>query len=296
MTVFKPSSVNGLSPIIADGFRPANESSVSEMHRAALQGASFGLVDASIRPLIPAALARHADLGRGQSRLTLIVPARAAPLDDCRVDDDIFTFLATPDLAARLDFTTPPETWCFQLMHSVLAEVRLNVDIAVVHKPEPIAPASARSADIDVVIPHRGRQQHLRLCVDSVLRQDSSASIVVALDQRTGYLDLLKDLRALPRTSIVQIEPCPSGPYVARHHLGHAGKGAYLLGQDSDDVSIGSRLASLLAESAATGAGIVGSHELRVHEVDHKVLAVRYPSTPAPGSPRLGQATKSCFR
>jgi len=284
----------GLTPLILDG-GSALETSLPRLRGDAIAGAGFGLIDASTRLLTAAALARHADASRGQSRLTLIAPPREAPVDDRRSDEELFCFLATPDLALRLDFGTPTETWCFQLMQSVLADTHLQVDVAVVHKTAPTAPPPPVSAGVDVVIPHRGRQQHLRLSVDSVLRQDPNVRIAVALDQEAGCSGLLRDLRAQPGASVFQIEPSPSGPYVPRHHLGHAGKGAYLLGQDSDDVSIGPRLASLISASETSGAGIVGSHELCVHEPRRQVLAVRYPLDASAAIDRVGAGHQVLF-
>jgi len=295
MTLLETPLAAELSPLIVDGPSSGTESSALRLRKAVADGAGFGLIDASTRMLTMAALARHADLDRGPSRLTLIAPPRDAPLDDRRSDEELFSFLATPDLAARIDFDTPLETWCYQLMHSVLADVRLGVDVAVVHKDAPTPRAPKPWSPVDVIIPHRGREQHLRLCVDSVLRQDAATRIVVGLDQKARCTRLLKDLQAQPSASVYQLDPSPAGPYVVRHHLGHAAKCAYMLGQDSDDVSVGARLAMLLAASAETGAGIVGSHELCVQEVRRQVLAVRYPLDASAAIDRIGAGHQVLF-
>ena len=257
----------------------------------------FGVLEPTTAVLLETAQRCHSQAGRGVSRMTLIVAPREAPLDDQRRDDDVLSFLATADLLNRIDVrNSPAETWCFQLLHSILSASRMKVDIQVIHKEEelPAAPA-APSYSFDVIIPHRGLERHLRLCVDSIIRQQANTRISVAIDQKPRCAKFLNDVRDNPSVRAYRLSPSPVGPYVARHRFGCEANADFLVWQDSDDVSLPSRLATLAAAATDHDAGVVGSHELRLHEIDRRVLAVRYPLDASAGLDRIGAAHQVLF-
>jgi hypothetical protein len=158
----------------------------------------------------------------------------------------------------------------------------------VVHKAESPSQPPAPTAALDVIIPHRGLERHLRLCVDSIARQSATSSISVAIDQKPRCAGFLRDIASESSIQAFHLAPNPVGPYVARHHLGW-------VWQDSDDISLRSRLAMLSDTAFSEDAGMVGSHELREHEVRRKVIAVRYPLDASAALARAGPGHQMLF-
>lgn len=180
-------------------------------------------------------------------------------------------------------------------MHAVLAGVRFDVDVQIVHKPDAPQPAPDPLCDFDVVIPHRGLERHLRLCVDSMRRQRVNGRISVALDQESRCLNFLRDVKDDSAFQVFQCFPHPVGPYVARHRLGHAATAGFIAWQDSDDASLPARLRTLADAANKHGAGLVGSHELEVDETKRRVSAVRYPLDVNAALERIGAAHQMLF-
>jgi hypothetical protein len=258
-------------------------------------GTMFGVVHHSVRPLLNAALARHRE-PRTAPRVTLIVASREAPANDRRREDPVFSFLASVDLLQRVELAERPvQTWSFELMYAVLAGVRFNVDVQIVHKPDAPQPVPTPLCDFDVIIPHRGIERHLRLCVDSVRRQRVKGRISVALDQEVRCVKFLHDVNADSAVHVFQCFPHPVGPYVARHRLGHAATAEFIAWQDSDDASLPTRLRTLADAANKYGAGLVGSHELEIDETKRQVVALRYPLDVNAALDRIGAGHQLLF-
>lgn len=255
----------------------------------------FGVVHQSVRPILKAALARHREPCTGP-RVTLMIAAREAPANDRRRDDLVLSFLASTDLLQRVEFARHPvQTWCFELMQAVLAGVRFDVDVQIVHKPNVTPSPPSMRCDFDAIIPHRGIERHLRLCVDSIRRQQVSGRISVALDQEARCLKFLRDVKAASEVQVFQCFPHPVGPYVARHRLGHAATAEFIAWQDSDDASLPARLRILADAANKHGAGLVGSHELEVDETKRQVVALRYPLDVNAALDRIGAGHQFLF-
>jgi hypothetical protein len=266
-----------------------------DLHSLTDAGAMFGVVHRSVRPLLNAALARHRE-PRTAPRATLIVAAGEAPANDRRREGPVFSFLASADLLKRVELAKHPvHTWSFELMRAVLAGVRFDVDVQIVHKPDAPPPAPGPLCDFDVIIPHRGLERHLRLCVDSVRRQRVEGRISVALDQEARCVKFLRDVKADSAVRVFQCFPHPVGPYVARHRLGHAATAQFIAWQDSDDVSLPARFRTLADAANRHGAGLVGSHELEVDETKRQVVAVRYPLDVNAALDQIGAAHQLLF-
>ena len=127
------------------------------------------------------------------------------------------------------------------------------------------------------MLPHCGPEDYLRLSLDSLLQQTQPANISVTIDQAEAGAGFLADIADKTRVEAYQLAPCPVGPYVARHALSLRSRADAVAYQDSDDLSVPHRIASLAEAAVRSGAGIVGSHELQVHQARKKVYAVRYP-------------------
>ena len=221
--------------------------------------------------------AHHVRANRLVDAVTLIVGEAASPIDDRSAGLEVRSFLASGAIAATLrGFGPRLETWCYRLMEHVMAQHRVPCELRIVHKRAACSPPPA-DATCDVILPHRGPDAYLRASVDSLLRQTSPARIQVAIDQAEACTGFLADIADQPRVAAYRLAPCPVGPYVARHVLALRSRAAAIAFQDADDMSVPHRLATLAEAAARSGAGIVGSHELQVHEPHRKVYAIRYP-------------------
>ena len=236
-----------------------------------------GIVDPKVAHLIGTAAAAHVHANRLANAITLLVEDVAAPLDDRTAGLEVTSFLASGAIAATLPGFGPRlEDWCYRLMAHVLAQDSVPCELRIVHKPA-ASPPPPVDITCDVVLPHRGPEPYLRLSVDSLRRQTMAADILVAIDQAEAGAGFFAAIADQPRVAAYRLEPDAVGPYVARHVLAMRSRADAVAFQDSDDLALPHRLATLAGAAARHGAGLVGSHELQVHETHRKVYAIRYP-------------------
>jgi hypothetical protein len=103
-------------------------------------------------------------------------------------------------------------------------------------------------------MPHRGRPEHLRAAIASIATADDS-----------------------PRAVYVGHDERGLGPYAIRQQLVEGAAEPLVAFHDSDDLSCADRFAVLRAAMEATSADVIGSHELRVDEIEETVRPVRFP-------------------
>jgi hypothetical protein len=239
--------------------------------------AAFGVIEPSVIVLLDSALEKFFESDALADRIVVLVPPALAPEDDRRKDPPTRSFLASREVfqKARLaDF--PPEDWCYRALQWAVAGPQLAARVDVVHKP-PAAALAARPGSCEAVLSHRGPERYLRVCVDSLLRQSQPTRVTIGVDQKYNCRRLLAETADNPAVSAYQVGPPPLGPFVALHVLSHVAQADFVLRQDSDDVSLRHRLRTLIATAEAAGAGVVGSHEIQLHEIERKVVPVRYP-------------------
>lgn len=263
--------------VMSDDGRTIRFSDVGRRDLADTSDRIIGLVHPDVRHLVDVALKHHVRASRLVNAVTLIVKDAAQPMADRSAGCEVTSFLVSGDVARMVrTFGEPADRWCYRLLEYLLAQTKVISELHVVHrKPEPVAPA--RPVECDVILPHLGPEAYLRLSVDSLRRQTRSSRILVAVDQVDIGTDFFADVAHEPRVHVYQLSPSPVGPYVARHVLSRRSTAAYVAFQDTDDMSLPHRLATLSDVAERTGAGIVGSHELQVHQARRKVYAIRYP-------------------
>ena len=240
--------------------------------------AAFGVVEPDAVALLDAALERFFADEKCFDRIVIIVPSAPAPADDRRKEPAVRSFLASRDVfrKARLaDYAR--HDWCFQALKWAISGPRLAVEIEVVHKLASQAPIVSPFRESEAALRHRGPERYLRACVDSLLRQSHPARVTIGVDQKYDCRRLLAETADNPTVRAYQFGPSPLGPFVALHVLSHLSRAEFVLRQDSDDISLRRRLETLIATAEGSGAGLVGSHEIQLHEVARKVVPVRYP-------------------
>jgi len=80
-----------------------------------------------------------------------------------------------------------------------------------------------------------------------------------------------------PDVEFYRVSPSPAGPYVIRSELIERTNAPLILFHDSDDMSCADRVEKLAPALGEDGVGLVGSHELRLDELTHRLVGERYP-------------------
>jgi hypothetical protein len=239
--------------------------------------AAFGLVEPSVVSLLDSGLERFFAADDRGDRLVIFVPPAPPPGETARVEPATRSFLASREIfhKARLVEYAPPE-WCFQVLKWAIAGPGRAAEVEVIHKPTPI-PVARPIGTCDAVLSHRGPERYLRACVESLLRQSHPTRVTVGLDQKYDCRRLVGEMLNNPAVDIFQVGPSPLGPFVALHVLSRLSRADFIARHDSDDISLRRRIETLVAAAESTGAGMVGSHELQLHEILREVYPVRYP-------------------
>lgn len=135
----------------------------------------------------------------------------------------------------------------------------------------PLTPA----ASVCALIPHWGCEQWLGQAIESLLEQTRPLDAIVVIDDGSEKPPV--DIVARYEGVTLLGAPDNGGPYrLVQAVVDATSHDAYLF-QDADDWSAPDRLEVLLATGEATGAELVGSHEVRVLADEGDVVEVRYP-------------------
>ena len=136
-------------------------------------------------------------------------------------------------------------------------------------------PEVARQSSVLAIIPHYGCEPWLPECLESLAGQTRRLEGIAVIDDHSGEPPV-EITRRFPQVSLLATEE-NVGPYrIVQEVIDRTGYDAYLF-QDADDWSTRDRLESLLAEAERTGAGLIGSQELRVVHDTGEVFPVCYP-------------------
>lgn len=212
----------------------------------------------------------------GLNRLSILVVPAAPPTDGVRNDGIVDSFIATgPWTRTLARISAQPKDWCYLVLQEALnSDVIPSIDVHGAGEP---AISSQRFPTIDVIVPHRGASAHLAACVSSLLRQTLECNIAIGLDQRCGPAESAI-VASNNRIKGFAVSNAPQGPYVVRQFLAARSTAEFIAFQDSDDLSLPTRLAELTDAAMTSRADIVGCHELRLDEIERAVYAIRFPS------------------
>jgi hypothetical protein len=238
----------------------------------------LALLTEETRPLLPVALKRHRR-PYPSNALTLLVPPRASPELSARSDGAVVAFLASGPWAASVLEWEPcsPIELCYRALSCVLDPEHAPIDLTIVDKAtEDDADPPREGINVDLMMPHRGDDDHLRAALASLGGQTFPGRIILCFDQSPPSA-LCRELMKQEGLDLFEVVPNPAGPYVPRQHFVMKSAARYIAFQDSDDFSLPSRLEALVAYAEAQQADLVGCHELRFDETKHIVEAVRYP-------------------
>ena len=220
----------------------------------------------------------------------VLVAWRPAPEVEAKGEGRISSFLCSSTVFRQaLEWADPSamrlRQLCFYLLDALI-NGRVFVDRLLVrqlprpselHKSEQPAANDTVHPEAAVIMPHRGMVRHL----DTALRFLHGSSgprprIRVGLD--VDEPEEYRELSALySNVEFFLAKPAPVGPYVIRQELAERSSEPLIVLHDSDDVSTTDRLEVLGNEMRRTTCDFIGSHEIRVDEIEREVAAIRFP-------------------
>ena len=209
---------------------------------------------------------------------------RPAPEKEAKTDCRVTSFLCNAAVFGAALQWAPKGPFrlrqlCFYLLDAII-NGRVAVERLLVRQLPcrmEAAPDHETESDAVVIMPHRGRMRHLATALGFLHNGDGPhPHIRVGLD--VDYPEEYTALaRKFPEVEFFAARPAPLGPYVIRQELAHRSSEPVIMLHDSDDVSSTDRLEVLSEEMRRTGCDFVGSHELRVDEIEKEVAAIRFP-------------------
>jgi hypothetical protein len=221
----------------------------------------------------------------GPSIAMVLVAWRPAPEVEAKGEGRITSFLCTSAVfrcALQWVETAPIRLrqLCFYLLDALI-NGRVSVDRLVVRQlPRPVIVDGLRESvrpETAVIMPHRGTVRHLDTALSFLHRSAGPLPRIrvgLDVDEPEEYVELAS------RYSSVEFylaKPAPVGPYVIRQELADRSSEPMIVLHDSDDVSTTDRLQVLDNEMRRTACDFVGSHEIRVDEIEREVAAIRFP-------------------
>lgn len=216
--------------------------------------------------------------------LVLLVRYRRPPRLACRVDAEVRSWAAAPELLAQL----PPFGTCLltildlalRLPHVTVRVVQVGGRPGAGVAADLLAPTPTPlpvAEPVTWLVPHRGSLPWLAACLHRLTPQLGPADqACVCFDEAlTAAHQRLPP--AFPQVTFSTLAQPGVGPFVARQRLLEQTTDPLVLFQDSDDLPTADRCAVLRAALRAGHLDAVGSHELRLDYLTRRVVAVRFP-------------------
>lgn len=232
-------------------------------------------------PELATLVAEHLD---GPRAFRFLIPRRDPPEEWMRIDEDVGSYALSGELLARLralhphPLEDPFDTYVAftALLHNEPRALDLGVLQLPIQARRPVDPELPSSSWI---VPHAGPLAFLERCLTQLAPIAGGAASMctsVCFDEpiTPEHEELMRRHGGVDYHRIV---PPGAGPFVPSHVLGLRSTSDVIVWQDSDDISCGDRLQVLARCRAEHDADFVGSHELRVDDLERRVLAVRFP-------------------
>jgi hypothetical protein len=224
------------------------------------------------------------DIDFGQPAVVLILAWRPPPLEGLRYDvDDVRSICVSVNLLKDALIATGPSTAsvedvAFYIVDQITSNKMRASTIAVRQAGAQTAynePDRVRLYDL--IMAHRGHLGHLQgalHCIASMGRAPTRTMVGLDVNTVAVYDDLVD---AYSEVEFYSVSPVPAGPYVVRSALIERSSNPFIMFHDSDDISCFDRATRLFRGFENPSVGLVGSHEIRLDETAHRLIAVRYP-------------------
>ena len=246
---------------------------------------AIAVLSPEVAPLFPESAANlFRSAPRHDSWVTVLLPWRKPPAQSIRSDGTAESFCCSARLFSELLKSVGParvESLCFRLLDAILNGKMEAQQLLVRQLPlrvpweETATPPAHRAA---LIMAHRGPKTYLATALRSIQRMAGSSQVIVRvgldLEDPSNYRDMME---AFPDAEFYRVDGAPVGPYIIRQGLIDRSDEHLLVFHDSDDFSCSDRIAVLAAEVHEKKVEVVGSHELRVDEMQASVEVYRFP-------------------
>jgi hypothetical protein len=172
------------------------------------------------------------------------------------------------------------ESLCFRLLDAIL-NGKVGIQQLLVRQlplRDPWKETAMPGHRAALIMAHRGPKAYLAAALRSIQQSPGSSQVTVRvgldLEDPSNYRDIAE---AFPDAEFYRVDGAPLGPYIIRQALIDRSDEPLLIFHDSDDYSCSDRIAALAAEVDEKKVEIVGSHELRVDEMQASVEVYRFP-------------------
>ena len=131
---------------------------------------------------------------------------------------------------------------------------------------------------VDIIVPHYGKENLLQCSLRHIENcKKDNFNIFIGLDSYTPKCLLETQLLQLPKHHFYGFIGELYGPYYIDQYLIRQGNGEIIFFQDSDDISCSNRFSMIANTFSSTKAEYIGSHEIRLDEINKCVSLFRFP-------------------
>ncbi|MBY8961784.1 glycosyltransferase [Flavobacterium sp. D11R37] len=209
-----------------------------------------------------------------------LVPDKKAPLKEIRFDGLCSSFLTRISILKRFfkkNSSQDISVRCYEIAYLILNSIK-PIDgflVKTLLDFEPIVKDKKETTEFSIIISHYGKYKYLKTCL-SYLSPDF-ANILVGFDLNksnnhiTEFTENYKDIKFFISNKN------KNGPYGIRSELINESPSDVCVFQDSDDISCIDRFKTLINNINSEENDFVGSHELRVDEIENCIKIYRYP-------------------
>jgi hypothetical protein len=220
------------------------------------------------------------------SDFSFLIPYRTPPSFSFRIDGRVESFICDGAcMALLLPAITRPEELtsayeCATLFIRMLAGNRisaLQIPNDIDANAQQTIPLRSKMPEAAWFIPHHGDPRYLRECLHFTTRQSKAMheSVWLGIDDSPST-ELNAIIADFPEVNAFYVSHPQSGPYLIKNELARMCGAPIICFQDSDDIPCFDRQKCLL-NGFESDVAMVGSHEVRMNEVERKIDAVRYP-------------------
>ena len=209
-----------------------------------------------------------------------IVPNRKAPTKMWRFDGICNSFMTRVSTLSRNIKTikyTDISSVCYFLSFSILNSINLTDGFlaTTLLTSKPIQFHKFSNNECAIIISHHGKFNYLKTCLSYL--KDFHNWIYLGFDNNKVNCRIDALINKYKNIKYYISNFNKNGPYGIRHELIINSTENLCIFQDSDDVSCADRFNEIISAFMDTSAEFIGSHEIRVDEIEESVKIYRYP-------------------
>lgn len=219
--------------------------------------------------------------------IVLLLPYLEPPTANFRTDNAVQSFIISKRVfdSTVLSLANPVK-FIYHAVNSHLNSLESeNIEIVQVGKPTSCSCSSTREETLSMLnnasiqITHKGSLKLLKRCLAHLNDTEVTPKEIEICFDDSSYKSLdIKIFKNIANKIILyKNAPLGVGPFLARQYMIERSNAEYIYLLDSDDIAIRSRFSKLMIELRKRNLDILGSHELRIDQINKRLLIVRFP-------------------